>query len=339
MTDLVTPGPSDGAVESTPSGHAWWKASEAWIVDGADLATVFSAVDETQLNAFAHTATNGLTLTIAAGEAYIAGWLCRDRATDVDLPENATTTIYLGYNTRAVLTGDQVPADVEDVVIGPEGDFNPEDPRIPIFTATTDGTSTVEPPDDHRKTEQPIEYDHEAGVVTASDPIHGPDGALASQSSLDSHAGDAAAHHTRYDDPEAIAAIEAAASLSLSGDVDTPGYIDADTRVSSSYFRLRGSRFHYDPDLSGTATHFQRDSVTSETAMTFVGTSVGIHETTTPQAPVHLGGNTRIDGDVDTYGLVDNSGGDGLQPPDIAGGSLPSGTRTGRIVYDSSREQ
>lgn len=339
MSDLTVPAESGAAPLSTAAGHAWRKATEPWIVPDVDIADEYTALDETQLNGFQVATTNGLDVTIAAGEAYIAGWLCRDRTTTITLPDNATTTIYLGYDSDAVLPDNTAPADSENIIIGPDGDFTGNDPRVAIYTFTTDaGAVDSTQTDDHRKTEQPITFDPVADRVNVTAELAQQGDPLATSGDLDAHASATDAHHTRYSDTEAIAAVEGEALLSLSGDLETPGYVHADSRVSSGFFRLTGSRFHYDTDLSGEAVHFQRDSATAETALTFAGTWVGIHQATTPEAPVHLGGNTQVDGDADVNGLVDNSGGDGVRPPDVAG-NLPSDTVTGRILYDSTREQ
>lgn len=340
MTDLVTPGEKYAAADPRSMGHAWGKAATgSWIVDGADIAGSYSSLDETAMAAFSIATTSGHDVTLNAGEGYVAGWLARDRTTTRTLPASATTTIYLGYDAGAILNDGQAPNESDNIIIGPDSAFDAGDPRTPLYTFTTDGSGILSAEtDDHRQLRKPVEYDPLNDTVDVDATLTERGNPVATDAELSNHAADDAAHHAPYTDTDAVGAIEAEALLALSGDVETPGYVDADTRVSSTYFRLRGSRFHYDPDLSGTATHFQRDSATAETALTFVGTSVGIHEMTNPQAPVHLGGTTRVDGNADVYGLVDNSGGDGVKLPDVAG-NLPSNTETGRIFYDSSREQ
>lgn len=90
-------------------------------------------------------------------------------------------------------------------------------------------------------------------------------------------------------------------------------------------FEVGGGRIYYDSDKTGKTVHVQRDKTSAETALTFEGTDVGVGGQTAPTYP------------LDVNGMVKSS--DGFVPPDVAGGSLPSGTEAGRIVYDSSREQ
>lgn len=171
MTDLVTPGEIDGEVDNLAAGHAWAKAgSGAWIVDGADIANAYPALDETVLNGFAHTGSTGLDVDIAPGEAYVAGWLCRDRATTVTLPASSLTTVYLGWDASATLGSTQAPADSENVIVGLEGDFAAEDPGIPIWTFETDGSGVIGT-EDHRLLNQPLWVDHDTGETHITTPL------------------------------------------------------------------------------------------------------------------------------------------------------------------------
>lgn len=167
MTDLTMPGESKAEIANTPAGNSWEKSSVGgWIVDGFDLASIYSAVDETVLNGFAHASTSGLDVTIDPGEAYVGGWLCRDTSTTVTLPAGEPTIIYVGYDSSAVLSDGQAPADSENIIIGPGQDFANEDPMVPLYEFMTDDT-TVTSVTDYRILQKPLEIDHTNGRVVS----------------------------------------------------------------------------------------------------------------------------------------------------------------------------
>ncbi|WP_331232706.1 hypothetical protein [Natronorarus salvus] len=145
MVDLVTPGEIGAEADSRSWGHALGKAGVApWIVHGVDIAGAHSEIDDTALDGFNYVSSSGLDVTISAGEAYVYGWLVRDRETTVTLPAGATTTIYLGYDVGAVLAEGEAPSDSENVIIGEESEFGDGDPRTPIWEFETDSSSVVD---------------------------------------------------------------------------------------------------------------------------------------------------------------------------------------------------
>lgn len=167
MTDLSTPGEVDASIDNTSAGHAIAKAGTgAWIVDGADIAGVYSSLDETALNAFNYNTTDsgGRDAVIDPGEAYVGGWLCRDTQTTVTLPANTTTTVYAGYDASAALASGEAPADSTNVIVGPDGNFAPEDPRTAIWAFDTD-SSSITGSTDLRQLRKPIEFDPVASEV------------------------------------------------------------------------------------------------------------------------------------------------------------------------------
>lgn len=163
MTDLTTPGeygPSS-TIDPTQTGNAFARlAAVPWVVNGADLSPDISVLDETQMNAFAiTTSSSSFDVTIDAGEAYVGGWLCRDRATTVTLPASSTTSIFVGYDASATISSGTAPADNENIIIGPPSDFAAEDPKAHLYSVTTDGSGVPGTPDDYRILQQPISAD------------------------------------------------------------------------------------------------------------------------------------------------------------------------------------
>lgn len=117
------------------TGGVVWPSSSRLVEDSeGDLATG-------ALDAFAETSSAAsLTVTIGTGEALIGGaYLARDVTTDLDLPANDTTDIYIGWKdgqTDTVLIG-------EDVVGGVGDAFDDDDARVLAYTFATDGTGVT----------------------------------------------------------------------------------------------------------------------------------------------------------------------------------------------------
>lgn len=329
MTDLTQPAEADAATDNTAWGHALGKAGTgAWIVDGVDIANIYAALDETQLNAFLHSATTGLDVTIDAGEAYVSGWLCRDRATMVTLPASSTTTIYVGYDASAVIDSSvEAPSDNDNIIVGPAGDFAGEDPRTELYTFTTDA-STVTSSEDHRKLTQPIEYD----AVDNEFKVRG--GSEFRLTRDDTNiAGDTLYRSTGIFTEAAVDSAASAVGMvgrrSRGTSLDNP-----QPSQSGDWLMLVGG------DARNDNSEFVRiGDITVRAAGAPQGTNGEI-------VPGQINFRTRDTDDSNVTrliirddGVLDASPGEGIVPPDINGGSLPSDTETGRIVYDSSREQ
>lgn len=317
MTDLTTPGESGGAALSTASGHAFEKAGEPWIVPGVDIAGEYGVLDETQLDGFLHTATSGLDVTFAAGEAWISGWLCRDRTTTVTLPASTTTTIYVGYDADAVLSSGEAPADSENIIIGPESDFSSGDPRAELYEFTTDGSS-VTGSTDLRKTEQPVTFDPVNDRVDVTAELAQRGVPVATEQYVDD---------TRYTDADAQDAVT---------DVELPGSeIYLPNGAGYNGFRVgQGGDVSYS-EYSGHATIY---STASNSWVRFRN----------PDGPGDFFRVDNASGDLWTAGDIDAGQGDyinsqahaHIRPYVLASGeALPSDTVTGRFVYDPDREQ
>lgn len=355
MTDLTTPAEAEAAADNTSMGHALEKAGPgAWIVDGVDLAGIYSALDETQLNAFAHSATSGLDVTIDAGEAYVGGWLCRDRATTVTLPASATTTIYVGYDASAIIdrsVGESASSN-ENIIIGPAGDFASEDPRTPIYEFTTDST-TVTATTDLRKLAQPIEYDAADDITTVNGRLD-----VVTPGNIDDGERLVFFNGWRSFSIRRRGANASSANMSLDMEVDGNSFevyshAIGDTvaqfhtngafRARAGYaylnaIELDGNRILWDRDITGQELHFQKDTTSAQTTMSLGEGRVGINSITNPIYPLEVQGTVAGDGLFLNEDAAGNPG-RGFVAPDYAGQALPSDTEAGRIIYDSSREQ
>lgn len=168
MTDLVTPGEVDAEIDNLSAGHTWMKHGIVpWIVDGVDIAGNYSTIDTSGVSGFTHDATNDLTVTISGGEAYVGGWLVRDRSTDVTVPDGATSIIYVGYDPGQTLGENEAPADNENIVIGTESDFDDTMPKAELHEVTASG-GTVDSVSDERRLEQPLRYNPATNYLEAS---------------------------------------------------------------------------------------------------------------------------------------------------------------------------
>lgn len=175
MTDLSTPGEVDAEVDSTSTGHAIGKAGTgAWVVDGVDIAGIYTSLDETVLNAFNFNSTDssGLDAVIDPGEAYVSGWLCRDTQTTVTLPADSTTTVYVGYDASAILGDGEAPADSANIIVGEAADFASEDPRTAIWEFDTNADN-ITAATSLRQLRKPIEYDPEGGLTVTDNTAFG----------------------------------------------------------------------------------------------------------------------------------------------------------------------
>lgn len=156
MTDLTTPAEKRGGVNNESMAHAMSKAGghDGYVVDGSDLSPLFPSLDESGVNGFAYAGNSGLDATFDGGEAFLYGWLCRDRQTTVSLPANSTVTISVGFDVSASLSDTQSPADSENVLLGINNnsadntDFQDGvDPQLDIWEVTTDGSTVTDTTD------------------------------------------------------------------------------------------------------------------------------------------------------------------------------------------------
>jgi hypothetical protein len=108
--------------------------TDGWVqpADSALLADTDPDIADGPLGAFAEAGRAGLDLTLESGEGFVGGaWLARDVQTTYTAPDNATTDVYLGWDHDATDT----------VRIGDASAFQAPDPRLHIYTVTTDSGS------------------------------------------------------------------------------------------------------------------------------------------------------------------------------------------------------
>lgn len=139
MADLTLPGEIDAEIDNRTTAHSISKAGghSGYVVQGADISPFYASLDESAVNSFAHVSDSGLDITIDAGEAYLYGWLCRDRQTTVTLPASSTVTVCVGYNVESILGDTESPPENDNIVIDIESNFGNGNPCLELYEVTT----------------------------------------------------------------------------------------------------------------------------------------------------------------------------------------------------------
>lgn len=145
MTDVSTPAEVNASVDNKSTAHAIHKAGghSGYVVNGIDISQFYPELTTTGINGFAHASSTGLDITLDGGEAFVSGWLCRDRQTTITLPASATTRVCVGFNPDAVLTAGQAPTDNDNVILDVESAFGNGAPKLPLYEITTDATTIL----------------------------------------------------------------------------------------------------------------------------------------------------------------------------------------------------
>jgi hypothetical protein len=148
MTDRVQPGAIDSIVRNDELSQIFGQFSPGYVVPGSNPTPASerrSEIDETALDAFSLSGTTGFEVTIAPGEAFVAGWCSRDQPTSITIDPNTTATIVVGWTPDAIFDPQiQSNRDQADVtIVAPESDTNPNFPTTPIFDVTTDGSGII----------------------------------------------------------------------------------------------------------------------------------------------------------------------------------------------------
>jgi len=106
MTDRAQPGAIDSLIRNDELAQVFGRFSEGFVVPGSDptpAAQRRGDINETALDAFSlTTSTTSLDVTVAPGEAFISGWVCRDVSTTLTLPANSTVDIVVGFDPDAI---------------------------------------------------------------------------------------------------------------------------------------------------------------------------------------------------------------------------------------------
>jgi hypothetical protein len=148
MTDRVQPGAIDSLVRNDELSQIFGQFSPGYIVPGnkpTPASERRSEIDETALDAFSLSGTTGFEVTIAPGEAFIAGWCARDQPTSITIDPNTTATIVVGWDLNAIFDP-QVQSDrdkADETIVAPESSTNPDFPTTPIFDVKTDGSGII----------------------------------------------------------------------------------------------------------------------------------------------------------------------------------------------------
>jgi hypothetical protein len=149
MTDRAQPGAIDSLVRNDELAQALDSFTKGGIVSGSNPTAASirrSDIDETALNAFSlSSSASSLDVTVAPGEGFIGGWLCRDTSTTLTLPANATTDIVIGHDTDAVfdpaVDPDRDAAD--EVIIDLAASVAADIPQVVAHRVETDGSGVI----------------------------------------------------------------------------------------------------------------------------------------------------------------------------------------------------
>jgi len=149
MTDRAQPGAIDSLIRNDELAQVFGRFSEGFIVPGNDptpAAQRRGDIDETALAAFSlTTSATSLDVTVAPGEAFVSGWVCRDVSTTLTLPANSTVDIVVGFDPDAIFDP-QVDSDrdaADETVVDLAGDVDTTTPATVAHRVTTDGSGVT----------------------------------------------------------------------------------------------------------------------------------------------------------------------------------------------------
>jgi hypothetical protein len=149
MTDRAQPGAVDSIIRNDELAQALDSFTQGGIVSGSnptDASIRRSDIDETALDAFSlSSSAASFDVTVAPGEAFLGGWLCRDTSTTLTLPANSTTDIVIGHSTDAIfdpaVDPDRDAAD--EVIVDLAGNVASDIPQIVAHRVETDGSGVT----------------------------------------------------------------------------------------------------------------------------------------------------------------------------------------------------
>jgi len=149
MTDRAQPGAIDSLIRNDELAQIFGRFSDGFIVPGNDptpAAQRRSDIDETALDAFSlTTSSSSLDVTVAPGEAFVSGWVCRDVDTTLTLPSNTTVDIVVGFNPDAIFDPN-VDADrdaADETVVDIVASVDATTPTTVAHRVTTDGSGVT----------------------------------------------------------------------------------------------------------------------------------------------------------------------------------------------------
>jgi len=149
MTDRAQPGAIDSLIRNDELAQVFGRFSEGFIVPGSDptpAAQRRGDIDETALAAFSlTTSSSSLDVTVAPGEAFVSGWLCRDVSTTLTLPANSTVDIVVGFDPDAIFdpTVDADRDAADETVVDLSGNVDTTTPTTVAHRVSTDGSGVT----------------------------------------------------------------------------------------------------------------------------------------------------------------------------------------------------
>jgi hypothetical protein len=149
MTDRAQPGAISSLLRNDELAQALDSFTTGGIVSGSnptDSSIRRSDIDETVLDAFSLTSSaSSLDVTIAPGEAFVGGWLCRDTSTTLTLPANATADIVIGHATDAIFDPNVDPDRdaADEVIVDLAGNVPADIPQVVAHRVETDGSGVT----------------------------------------------------------------------------------------------------------------------------------------------------------------------------------------------------
>jgi len=149
VTDRAQPGAIDSLIRNDELAQLFGRFSEGFVVPGSDptpAAQRRSDIDETALAAFSlTTSSSSLDVTVAPGEAFVSGWVCRDVSTTLTLPANSTVDIVVGFNPDAIFdpTVDADRDAADETVVDLAGNVDATTPTAVAHRVTTGGSGVT----------------------------------------------------------------------------------------------------------------------------------------------------------------------------------------------------
>lgn len=149
MTDRAQPGAIDSLIRNDELAQIFGRFSDGFVVPGnkpTPAAQRRSDIDETALDTFSlSTSSSSLDVTVAPGEAFVSGWVCRDVNTTLTLPANSTVEIVVGFNPDAIFDP-QVDPDrdaADETVVDLAGNVGATTPTTVAHRVTTDEIGVI----------------------------------------------------------------------------------------------------------------------------------------------------------------------------------------------------
>jgi hypothetical protein len=145
MTDRAQPGAIDSIIRNDELAQIFEQVIDGYLVAGdapTPAAQRRNDIDATVLDAFAlSTSATSLSVTVAPGEAFIAGWCCRDVPTTISVPPNTTAEIIIGWDPDAVFDPSTDPDRdaADETVVALKRNVPTTFPSFTAHTVTTDG--------------------------------------------------------------------------------------------------------------------------------------------------------------------------------------------------------